>query len=151
MAVDGVLSSVKVGFSEAGPPTWTKVPQLTNLGFPEFSPDEVDTTVYGSRYKRYIRGLIDVGEMTLECIADLGNTSVHRTLRQKQLDGTTLNWRVEIAEDRAWSSWAGWEFRGWVKSWNLSTDQGDVVKLTITVRFDDTTITESAPGPSEIS
>lgn len=153
MATGGVLGfGVKVAYSESSPVTWTQVPQLLNLGFPSFEPDEVATTVHGTNpYKRYMRGLIDVGEMTLELEADLGSASVHRSLRNLMLDGTTVYWRIEVPENREMTQFSAFEFRGWVKNWSLSTDMADTQKLTVTVRFDDTDFVAYAPGASQIS
>jgi len=153
MAQGGVLGfGTKVAFSSTSPTTWTQVPQLLELGFPGFEPDEVETTVHGSLpYRRNIRGLIDVGEMTLRVQADLASNSVHRQLRQLQLAGTTVWWRIEAPENREKTSWVGFEFQGWVKNWVLETPIDDQQTIEITVRFDGTDFAMYAPGASQIS
>jgi len=153
MAADGVLGfGVKVAYSTSSPVSWTRIPQVRNVQFPSFNPDEVETTVYGNLpYKRYIRGLIDVGEMTLTLNADLANTSVHRQLRQLMLDGTTVWWRIEVPENRTMTNWVAFEFQGWVKGWSLSTEMTQVQTLEVSIRFDGTAFAMYAPGASAIS
>jgi hypothetical protein len=153
MAANGVLGfGVRVAYSTTSPTTWIPIPQLTEIEFPSFEPDVVDTTVHGTNaLKRSIRGMISVGEMTMTLLADLGASSVHRNLRQLQMNGTTVWWRIELPENRAMTSFVGFEFQGWVKDWTPEISMEDVQKLRVTVQFDGTDFTIGDPGPSEIS
>jgi hypothetical protein len=153
MASGGVLGfGTKVAFSNSSPVSWTAVPQILDITFPGLNPDEVETTVHGTLpYKRFMRGLIDVSELTLTLELDLASNSVHRTLRTLQLNGTTVWWRIEVPENRERTSWVAFEFQGWVKSWVPSTPIADKQTLEVSIRFDGTDFAMYAPGTSQIS
>jgi hypothetical protein len=153
MATGGVLGfGTKVAYSDTSPVSWTAVPQVKDIKFPGLTPDEVETTVHGTLpFKRFMSGLIDVSEMVLTLETDLASNSVHRYLRQLQLAGTTVWWRIEVPENRAKTSWVAFEFQGWVKNWVPSTPLADVQTLEVSIRFDGTDFVMYAPGASQIS
>ncbi len=154
MSQNGIIGSgVKIAYSATSPNTWLTVGQILDVTVPGLNPDEVETTVHSARYKRFIRGLIDVGEMTMSLLADLDQaTGVDQaTLFTYQAAGTTLWWRVEIPTNRAVTTWTALEFQGWVKKWEPSTPIADKQVLMVSVRFDGTSFTKLASGASLIT
>lgn len=155
MALGGILGSgVKVAFSASSPVSWTTVGQIDDLDFPGLNPDEVETTVHGtSNFKRFMRGLIDVGELMVTVLKD-GNQAtspVQKTIRNYQIAGTTIYWRVEIPTDRDRSAYEAFEFQGWVKTFSPKVPKADKQTLQFSVRFDDTAFTRYDAGSSAIS
>ena len=61
MATFGNGATFKVG-------TTNTVSELTSIGLPKYDSDELETTTHGStdRFRTYIKGLIDAGEIALE-------------------------------------------------------------------------------------
>jgi hypothetical protein len=152
MAQNGVLGDgVKVAYSASSPITWVPVGQILDVGFPGLTPDEVETTVHSTtRWKRFIRGMIDVGETTLTLLADMDSATGtdQQALFTYQAAGTTLYWRIEVPVIRAGTSFAAFEFQAWVKKWELKTPMADKQVLECSLRFDGTYFNKLAAGAS---
>lgn len=156
MALSGVLANgVKVGYSAASPVSWTGLGQVLDIEVPGLEPDEVETTVHStSIYRRFMRGMVDVTEMSVRLLADLdeGTSPSQDALFDYQALGTTLWWRVEIPVDRAQTEYTALEFQGWVKTWKpVAGDPGARQELEVTVRFDGTSFAKYPAGASAIS
>jgi hypothetical protein len=155
MAEDGLIGSgVKVAYSASSPITWIPVGQLLDPVVPGLDPAEVETTVHGtSNFRRHIRGLIDVSEMTLKLLADLDETTnaAQHAMYGFQASGATIYWRVEIPTTRDRTKYTAFEFRGWVKKWVPTAPIDNRQELDCSVRFDDVTFTKFPAGASQIT
>lgn len=152
MATGGILGSgVKVAYSVSSPITWIPVGNILNVDVPGLNPDEVETTIHGTaNFKRFMRGLIDVGELMMTLLMDLNQaTSTDQAaLFALQAAGTTVWWRVEIPTDRTRSAYTALEFQGWVKKWIPKAPIADKQELETSVRFDGTSFTKYNSGAS---
>lgn len=155
MAQGGMIGNgVKVAYAAASPITWVPVGQILNVDIPGLNPDEVETTVHStSPWKRFIRGMIDVGEMTLTLLTDLdeGTSTDQDALFDYQAAGTTLYWRVEVPVDREQSEFTGFEFQAWVKKYAPKTPIEGRQELEVSVRFDGDYFLKFAAGASQIT
>ena len=156
MATGGVLSNgVKVGYSASSPVAWTSVGQILNVEIPGLEPEEVETTVHGtSSFRRFMRGMIDVTELTVTCLGDLdeGTSVAYDALFDYQAAGTTLYWRVEVPVNRTQTEYTAFEFQGWVKNWRpITGEPGSRQELEFSVRFDGTAFSKYEAGASAIS
>lgn len=150
--LNGMIGNgTKVGYSATSPISYTTVGQLLNVDFPGLNPDEVETTVHSTEpWKRFIRGMIDVGEMTLTLLTDLdeGTSADQDELFDKQADGTTLSWIVEVPVDRDHTEFVPFTFDGWVKKYAVKTPIAGRIETEISVRFDGSYFTKGNAGAS---
>ena len=156
MATGGILSNgVKVGYSASSPVSWISVGQILNVEIPGLEPEEVETTVHGtSNFRRFMRGMIDVTEMTVTCLGDLDEvtSAAYDALFDYQALGTTLWWRVEVPVDRAQTEYTAFVFQGWVKNWRpVVGEPGVRQELEFSVRFDGTDFSKQLAGASAIT
>lgn len=140
MALNGMIGNgTRVGYSATSPVSYTTIGQLLNLDFPGLNPDEVETTVHSDEpWKRFIRGMIDVGETTLTLLSDLdeGTSADQDALFDYQAAGTTLYIRIEVPVDRAHNEFTPFEFQAWVKKYMVKTPIQGRIETEISLRFD---------------
>lgn len=138
---------------DTSPFDWQELGQLLDVTVPGLNPDEVETTVHSTQpWKRFIRGMIDVGELGLMILQDLDSATSpdQRKLFDLQAAGTTVQWRIEIPVDRdlATTDYAAIEFAGWVKKWSPKTPIAGRQELEASVRFDGDSFSLLAAGNS---
>lgn len=153
MAQGGLIGNgKKVAFSLSSPISWIKIDQLLDFDFPSMTADKIETTVSSTgKLKRYIPGLIEVGDLSLTVLTDLDPvTSKQSQLWDLRAAGTTVWWRIEIPEERDLSSFVGFELQGYVSDYTISAPTAERIETTITIVFDGTSITKGNPGPSVI-
>jgi len=151
----GVLADAKVAFSLDSPVSWNKVENLNDLVIPTLVADDVDTGVYGIRFKRTIPGLKTVNDMTMKFLRDHSSITApnQNALFEHNDNGTQLWWRIEVHadEDASVDSWEAYEFEGRVGSFEPAAPFGDKQTLQAVVKFNGTSYTRYAPAASQIS
>src|SRR4051812_16162324 len=100
MATGGVLGNgTKVGYATGSPQSWVKIPQVLEVSIPSETPDKIDKTVHGTtKYKANFPGMVEVGDMTVTCLADPDEVTspTYETLQALAAAQTEVYWRVEI-------------------------------------------------------
>ena len=119
MATGAVLGNgTRVGYSPLGSPVaWTRIPQVLEVDFPSESPDKVDKTVHGtSKYKANFPGMVEVGDLTVRCLADFDEVTspIYGALQVLHDAQTEIYWRVEIPTNRAQSRFKPFELYGYI-------------------------------------
>ena len=156
MATGGVLGNgVKVAYSAASPVSWLAIGQVLDTKIPTYVRDKVNITTHSTTndLKRYMSGMIEVGDMELSVLQDLDETTStdQDALWDDNQTGVPMWWRVEIPTTRARDKFVAFEFQGNVASFEPSTPIEDKQTLRVVIRFDGTTLTKYPAGTSAIS
>jgi len=154
MATGGVLGNgIKVGFSTGSPVSWTKIPQVLDVGFPSETPDKVDKTVHGTaKYKANFPGMVEVGDMTILCLADHDEVTspVYETLQALAAEQTEVYWRIEIPTNRAITRFKPYELFGYIGEVMPATPIDDKQTIQFTIVHSGTGIARYAAGASTL-
>lgn len=157
MAQGGILGNgTKVAFSAASPITWVNCRQLREVSFPTFEADKVEITTHSvtNKLKRYMAGLIEVGDPSFVVLSDPdpATGAEQKTLREANANGTSLWWRIEVPVNRARTSFFGIEFQASVKNFSPDTPIDGAQTTRYTLSFDGEEIGyDASAGASEIS
>src|SRR4051812_36620960 len=141
MAKGGVLGNgTKVAYSVASPVTWVGVAQLREVAFPTYEADKVEITTHSvvNKLKRYMAGLIEVGDPSFVVLTDLdpATSTDQAALIAANKAGTSLWWRIEVPVNRARTSFFGIEFQASVKNFSPDTPIDGVQTTRFTLTFD---------------
>ena len=92
-AVSGVGTTISIG-DGASPEVFTAIGEVTNLGGPEISAEEIETTSLDSvgGFKEFIGGLRDGGSVTLD-MNYLGSNAQQNDMRDN-IGGVTKNYQI---------------------------------------------------------
>lgn len=157
MAQGGLLGNgCKVAYSVASPITWVGIGQLRGVTAPTFEADKVEITTHSliNKLRRYMAGLIEVGDPEFMVLSDLdpATDAAQAALRNYNKVGTSLWWRFEFPTNRERTSFWGMEFRASVKSFNLEAPIDGAQETTFALTFDgDDLGFDASAGASEIS
>jgi hypothetical protein len=148
-------NGVKVGYStvEGGP--WTEVEQIVDVVFPTWEAAKVEITTHqvGNKLRRYMPGMIEVGDPSLTVLSDFDpSTSPDQAqLIEWNQEGTSVWWRFEVPTNRAQTSFRGVEFQAGVLNFSPATPIDDRQTTQYTLSFDGETINwDEAVGASQI-
>lgn len=157
MAQGGILGNgCKVAYSAASPITWIPVNQLREVAFPTYEADKVEITTHSvvNKLKRYMAGLIEVGDPSFVVLTDLNpSTSPDQAaLIAANKAGTSYWWRIEVPTNRARTQFYGIEFQASVKNFAPDTpiDGAQTTRYTLTFDGEDIGF-DLAAGASEIA
>jgi len=146
---NGTLIAVSAGGS---PTTWTVIPQLLEVSFPQDTADRVEITTHSriNKRKRYMTGLTETSDPSFLVLDDSDETTgtVQETLRQIAAAGTSVWWRIEKPTNRARTKFRGIEFQASIKDFNSETPIGDAQKIRVTLTFDGEDIGFTPAGAS---
>jgi hypothetical protein len=157
MALGGVLGKgCKVAYSTASPVSWVQVTQLIDLTIPTQIADRVDNTMHSTAgsLKRSMPGLVSVGDPTITVVQDLdpATCASQAYLRARQVDQTTVWFRLEVPVNRAKTLFMGFVFQAAVANYEPSTPIADRQTTKFTLMFDGESIQEdAASGASSIA
>lgn len=157
MAQGGVLGNgCKVAYSAASPISWLGVGQLRDVTFPTWEADKVDITTHSvtNKFKRYMAGLIEIGDPGFTVLSDLdpATDTAQNALRGYNKTGDSLWWRIEVPVNRAKTLFWGIEFQASVKNFSPETPIDGAQTTRFELSFDGTDIGfDLASGASEIS
>lgn len=157
MATGGVLGNgCKVGYSTSSPVSWTGVGQLADITFPTWEADKVEITTHSmiNKLKRYMAGLIEVGDPGFVVLSDFdpATSPGQAALRGYNKTGVSLWWRFEVPVNRERTLFWGIEFQASVKNYSPEFPIDDKQTTRFELSFDGTDIAEdSAAGASEIN
>lgn len=113
------------------PGTYAAIAQVANIGGPTLSRETVDATAHDSpnRWRQFIAGLRDAGEVTLELLFDPDNTG-HTDLRSDLATLDTIkNYRIKFPDPTP----TVWTFAAWVTRFEPRAPMDE--KLTASVTF----------------
>lgn len=157
MAQGGVLGNgCKVAYSTSSPITWIGIGQLRDITFPTFQADKVEITTHSviNKLKRYMAGLIEVGDPAFTVLSDFdpATDTAQAALRGYNKTGVSIWWRFEVPVNRARTSFWGVEFQASVKNFSPETpiDGAQVTKFELSFDGDDLGF-DTAAAASEIS
>jgi len=158
LADNGMIGNgTKVGHRVVDSPlgAFVQIGQILNVEGLEIARDKVNSTVHSSNiYKRSMPGMAEVSPLVLELLANPNEAAGEGTIQEDLIDllvaGTTVNWRIEVPVDRAQSSFKGYEFDGYVRTWSHGKPIEDRQTYTFNIEFDDASFTLDTAGPSEI-
>lgn len=157
MAQGGVLGNgCKVAYSVSSPISWQGMTQLKDITFPTFEADKVDITTHSviNKLKRYMAGLIEVGDPGFTVLSDLdpATDANQAALREYNKTGVSLWWRFEVPTNRERTLFVGVEFQASVKNFSPETPIDDVQSTRYELSFDGEDLGwDLAAGASEIS
>lgn len=157
MAKGGILGNgCKVAFSANSPISWTEVEEMREVTFPTWEADKVEITTHSvvNKLKRYMAGLIEVGDPSFVVLQDLNpSTSPEQaTLIAANKNGTSMWWRIEVPTNRARTQFFGIEFQASVKNFapDVPIDGAQTTRYTLTFDGEDIGF-DLAAGASEIA
>jgi len=144
-----------VAYSELSPISWVEIEQRREVVFPTEEADKVEITTHSltNKRKRYMPGLVDVGDPSVLVLTDMNPaTSPDQAfLRAAQKSGESILLRIEVPVDRERTSFLGTELQVGVKNFSPDTPIDGVQTTRFTFTFDGEDITEDeAVGASEI-
>lgn len=157
MAQGGVLGNgCKVAYSAASPISWTSVGQLRDITFPTWEADKVEMTTHSvtNKFKRYMAGLIEIGDPAFTALSDLdpSTDAAQAALRAYNKAGTSLWWRFEVPTNRERTLFMGVEFQASIKNFSPATPIDDVQTTEYQLSYDGTDVAwDLAAGSTEIS
>lgn len=156
MAQGGILGYVKAAYSLTSPITWIEFDQVLDVTWPTESGEKVDITTHraGLRRKRYMPGLIEVGDASILLLADFNPVTSpdQAAMREANRTGVDVWFRLEVATNRENTEFMGFEFLGGVLSISPSLGIGARQEVKIDLTFSGEDIYEDAAvGASQIS
>lgn len=111
------------------PESWTKIGEVTDPDFPTLSRDAVEAThtESTSRYREFISGLRDGGELSPTLHLDTGATAYDDLITDYESDAT-VHYRVKSPDGNE-----AWDFQGLIT--NIEHDVPLDDRMTVTVTF----------------
>jgi Lambda phage tail tube protein, TTP len=156
MAQGGILGNgTIVAYSQLSPISWVEIEQRREVVFPTEESDKVEITTHSvtNKRKRYMAGLIEVGDPSVLVLTDMNPVTSpdQAALRAANKTGESLMFRIEVPTNRQRTEFLGVEFQASVKNFSPDTPIDGAQTTRFTFTFDGESITEdSAVGPSEI-
>lgn len=156
MAQGGLLGNgTKVGYSTTENGPWTEVTQVIDVVFPTWESGKVEITTHqvGNKLRRYMPGLIEVGDPSFTVLSDFDPATAadQAQLIAWNADGTSVWWRFEVPVNRAQTSFRGVEFQAGILNFSPATPIDDKQTTQYTLSFDGESITwDAAVGASEM-
>lgn len=113
------------------PGTYAAIAQVANIGGPTLSRETVDATAHDSpnRWRTFIAGLRDAGEVTLELLFDPDNTGQTDLRSDLATLDTIKNYRIKFTDPTP----TVWTFAAWVTRFEPRAPMDE--KLTASVTF----------------
>lgn len=159
MADGGQIGNgIKVGYRIVDSPLggYTAIGQILDVKGLDLLRDKIDSTVSSTNiYKRSFPGMAEVSDLVIDLLANRDEASGEGIIQDDLIDlfeaGTTMNWRIEIPTERDQSKFKGYNFDGYLMGVTpMNAPVMDRQVLSLTIAFDDTTITRDTAGASEI-
>lgn len=106
---------------------WTAIPEVKGVPIPEESQDFVDVTNLDSPggFREYIKGLKDIGEITVDCNYTRAGFQAQKT---DEGSATAIYYRLTLSNGDVF------EWQGWPKVRAVPNGVGEVVDMQITIR-----------------
>lgn len=114
---------------DAGPAAYVAVAEITNLTPPNQSVDQVDVSNMDSpnRYREFIPGLTDPGEMTVE-MNFVSGSATDALIRARRAAGDYQNAKIVFEDGDTWV------FAAFVSGYEISTPIDDKMTATLTLK-----------------
>lgn len=122
-------TALYLGAAIGSPENFVKVGGITDIGAPESSTTEIDTTDLESDAKESIPGLKDYGTITAQLKYDPALAPV-KDIEALADTGTVRNWQIRYSDGKTKKS-----FTAFVKSYNPSAAVDGIVKGPLTLRI----------------
>lgn len=104
MAATGILSKgIKLSYKASGS-TYTVIPDLQEIPELGGAAEKVEVTTLADGAKRYIKGLVDYGDLSFKFLYDnSGVTSSYRILRGLEDGGKITEFKIELPDGTAFA------------------------------------------------
>jgi hypothetical protein len=156
MAKGGVLGNgFKVAYSLTSPVSWVEMDDVLDMTFPTWQAAKVEITTSSvtNKLRRYMAGLIEVGDPGFTVLADFNPvTSPNQSaLRAANKTGASLWWRFEVPTNRERTEFWGITFQAGVLNYNPDTPIDGRQTVHFDLSFDGEDIIEDpTAGASQI-
>ena len=122
------FNETKFYYKQAADPDFTEIEGLLEVPEMGGEPEKIDVTTLGDKYKRYIPGIIDLGDLVFKFLYDNStDTSNYRVLKGLQDNKTIATFKLEYPDGSAH------QFDAYV---NVKIDGGGVnAPMTFTATF----------------
>lgn len=130
MAVDiGHGASFKRGNADGPPETYTAIAPVVSISGPSMSKDVVDVSSLSStdRYREFISGMRDGGEVTIEIRFDPADADVDNALTDFEADAAR-SYQI------AWADGSTFAFEGILTAWSPETPYDDAMSMSLTYK-----------------
>jgi hypothetical protein len=118
----------------ASPETFTTLAGVTNINPPQLTSDALDVTDHSSGgYKKFIQGLKDGGEVSVDINYDPAETTQKASGSGLLADwqaGTVRNWKISFPV----SPTVDWTFAAFVKDFKAKANVTDKLQATVTFK-----------------
>lgn len=130
MAVDiGHGASFRRGNADGPPETYTAIAPVVSISGPGMSKDAIDVSHLAStaRYREFISGMRDGGEVSIEIRFDPGDSDVDNALTDFEAD-TARSYRI------SWADGSTFDFEGILTGWTPETPFDDAMSMSLTYK-----------------
>ena len=129
----GYLTTLDVYLSSV----WTTVAQIVDLGGPAVEADQIEVSHRGSRWRRYVAGMVDGGEVDFDIIFDPDHASHDPTITGSMYDlvetGEVNSFRITFPG--AGSNITTATFDAFVSSFEVDSPMEDGIKANISLKI----------------
>ena len=114
----------------ASPEVFTTIPEITDIGGPDGSATEIDTTDLSSTAKEFKIGLKDEGQVSITMTYIPANT-VHSALRTDRNNRTLRNFKLKFTD----SPNTVWSFSAYVLGFSVTNAVDGATQASVTLRI----------------
>jgi hypothetical protein len=119
------------------PSTWVEVAQIVDLGGPAAEADQIEVSHRGSRWRRYVAGMVDGGEVAFDVIFDPDHASHDPTVSGSMYDlletGEVESYRITFPG--AGSDTTTATFDAFVSTFEVDSPMEDGIKANLALKI----------------
>lgn len=122
-------AAFKRGNADGPPETYTAIAPVISISGPGMSKDAIDVSHLASteRYREFVSGMRDAGEVTIELRFDPGDSDVDNALTDFEAD-TARSYQI------AWADGSTFNFEGILTAWSPETPFDDAMSMSLTYK-----------------